>query len=1001
MQITIIRWIKEVGIYPCAIFKNNLNYVSSLLNKPNSFTIFIILWLKFSMRLTLPLFLAILTTLFCHGQSIPIRNYGLPQGLPSAEVYDVFQDSKGFIWFSTDNGVVKFDGHHVTVFNVSDSLPDPVVLETIEDSSGKIWFRSLSGRIAFYENDKIHPYKFNKQLSKVCEDYHLVSMAFDTLGNLWFSAFQVIGSIDAQGKLTTKKIDRTIVEYQTVGKSSVISWNIQGPLKVQTFLSIDNKLFPFKLTHDWEDPKTSHSVKRAIQWNNNLYISINNNIFKYDGKSVSRIYEGNAPIISLSKDNDNSLWVGFFNNGAIRFTKDFTNPWTLPVLIKNSITKIIQDDENGFWLSTLENGVYYIPNINMREYDLNSTSKIRTAISISDKTLIGETDGTLNVYDENTNQIFEKKFERGILTLFRNKNNGWLSTSRDLYITDNNFDKTERKQLGNYIDFTEDANGFVWGIESRWISKFDQFGNLIFNKDRRMPHRAILAIDTLLLIGLHTGLQVYDFDLNLIQTPVELKDFKISKLKQLNDTTIFIATIGNGFVISHIHLKHIKHYKSVAQNIYSIANDNQFFWLGTEMGILKLNIDSLLASTISYELITKRNGLVQDQTTLLSITESGNLIAFYTNQFTFIDKTQINFSNKNPKFYLQGAKINNNDIAYTTSLTLPYDSNNIQLNFGFISFNHQDIVIRYKLKSKADWTYSAERQINLYSLSPGLYTPEVQYSADKVNWHNVTLPSIEITQPWWQTLAFQLSLLAAISFLIYVVLNNRIILYKERNERMELLTKHQKLLIQKEIDTMEKERSRIAKELHDGVGPNLLATKLTVNRIFKTYQVDNTENIDDKFQLTFREIKSIIYDLTPPGLERNGLAAGIKGYIDWLSKSIETKITLTTSGKDITDIKIILPVFRILQELISNSLKHSNAANIFIELNCTNDLYTVSYKDNGTGFSKIKNQNGFGLHNIESRVLAINGELQFKDSDSGVSYTIKIPLIKDYSVSES
>lgn len=406
------------------------------------------------MRLILPVLLVILTNLSCHGQSIPIRNYGLPQGLPSAEVYDVFQDSRGFIWFSTDNGVVKFDGHRITVFNVSDSLPDPVVLETKEDSSGKIWFRSLSGRIAYYENGKIHSYKFNKQLSKVCEDYHLVSMAFDTLGNLWFSAFQVIGSIDMHGKLTTKKIDRTIVEYQSVGNSSVISWNIQGPLKVQTYLSIDGKLFPFNLTHDWEDPKTSHTVKRALQWNNNLYISINNNVFKYDGKSVSRIYEGNAPIISLSKDNDNNLWIGFFNNGAIRLSKDFSNLWALPILTKNSITKIIQDNENGFWISTLENGVYYMPNITMSQYDLSSSSKIRAAISIEGKTLIGKTDGTLNIYNENTNQLTEKKFERGILTLYRNKNKGWLSTSRDLYITDSNFEKIERKQLGNFIDFT-------------------------------------------------------------------------------------------------------------------------------------------------------------------------------------------------------------------------------------------------------------------------------------------------------------------------------------------------------------------------------------------------------------------------------------------------------------------------------------------------------------------------------------------------------------------
>ena len=942
------------------------------------------------MRFLFGLFI-LLNVLISQGQSIPLKNYGLAQGLPSSEVYDVFQDSNGFMWFSTDNGVVKYDGYKFQVFNISEGLPDPVVFETMEDTTGKIWFRTFSGRIAYYEKGKIQAYLFNDKLSKICENYHLISMALDSLGQLWFSSYQGMGAIDTKGKVTMEKMNLQHVYYKSVGNSSIIGWKIIGPLKTQNYLSIDNKPFPFALTHEWEDPKTSHPVKKAIKWNSNLYISINNNIFKYDGQSLTLAYIGDSPIISLSIDNNNNLWAGLFNNGAIRFSKDLTNPWTFPALKKNSITKIIQDNEGGYWFTTLENGVNYMPNINFIQYNLNSNSKIRTGISESNKILIGETDGTLNIFNNETGQFIKTNFQRGILYLLKTDQNWWISTSYELRILDNELNQTLKRHRGNFVDFTIDRNGYIWAIETGGFSRFDNFGNLVFSNTQRIGQRAILAIDSTLLIGLHTGLKVFDFEFKPLLNPEILKNYKISKLKQINDTTIFIGTIGNGFFISDSHLKNIKHFKSPAHNIYSIVDNYPFYWIGTELGIIKLNIDSVLNSKVTYELITQQNGLAHNQVSQLSLTGSGNLIAFYNNQFTIIKKDKIYFSNKKPKFYLESLKINNATRDYSVPLALPHYNNNLQINLGFISFNHQDILVRYKLNNKAEWSYTNDRQINLYSLSPNIYTPEIQYTADKVNWYKATLPTIKIMEPWWQTLIFQLSILIAFSLFIYIVFKNRITIYKERTEKMEMLTKHQKLLIQKEIDTMEKERSRIAKELHDGVGPNLLATKLTVNKILKTHQIEDTENIDDKFQLTFKDIKAIIYELTPPGLERNGLAASLKGYIDWLSKSTETRISFSNSSNEITNMKIILPVFRIVQELISNTIKHSKASDIFIELNVQQSLLSVTYRDNGNGFVEDY-VNGFGLFNLESRTHALNGKLQFKSSESGVLYTIEIPL---------
>jgi ligand-binding sensor domain-containing protein len=99
------------------------------------------------MRRLLLISCLILPAILLRSQSFTMYNYSVAEGLPSSEVYDAFEDSKGFLWFSTDNGVVKFDGNKMEVFSTREGLKDPVVFSSYEDADGKIWFRSYSGQL--------------------------------------------------------------------------------------------------------------------------------------------------------------------------------------------------------------------------------------------------------------------------------------------------------------------------------------------------------------------------------------------------------------------------------------------------------------------------------------------------------------------------------------------------------------------------------------------------------------------------------------------------------------------------------------------------------------------------------------------------------------------------------------------------------------------------------------------------------------------------------------
>ncbi|HPD96587.1 MAG TPA: two-component regulator propeller domain-containing protein, partial [Tenuifilaceae bacterium] len=89
------------------------------------------------------------------------KHFTVDDGLPATDVFHVFQDSKGFIWFATSHGVSRFDGYNFKTFDLTSGLVDNVVFEIFEDYKGRIWFVSYSGKLCYFENDEIHEFPYN------------------------------------------------------------------------------------------------------------------------------------------------------------------------------------------------------------------------------------------------------------------------------------------------------------------------------------------------------------------------------------------------------------------------------------------------------------------------------------------------------------------------------------------------------------------------------------------------------------------------------------------------------------------------------------------------------------------------------------------------------------------------------------------------------------------------------------------------------------------------
>src|SRR5687767_8466389 len=162
-----------------------------------------------------------------------------------------------------------------------------------------------------------------------------------------------------------------------------------------------------------------------------------------------------------------------------------------------------------------------------------------------------------------------------------------------MYFLDEQNRKTKSPVYATIRDLAQDKNGNVWTIEGGRMSKYDENGNLLLNKEQRIAYRNIAVVGSMILVGLHTGLNIYDDKLTLKKTPKQIQSFKISKVVQLTDSLCVVATIGNGFPLTK-NFDQFIHHQTPASNIYDVVKSGSDVWFASEKGILRSTINSLL-----------------------------------------------------------------------------------------------------------------------------------------------------------------------------------------------------------------------------------------------------------------------------------------------------------------------------------------------------------------------------------------------------------------------
>ena len=245
-----------------------------------------------------------------------------------------------------------------------------------------------------------------------------------------------------------------------------------------------------------------------------------------------------------------------------------------------------------------------------------------------------------------------------------------------------------------------------------------------------------------------------------------------------------------------------------------------------------------------------------------------------------------------------------------------------------------------------------------------------------------------------------LGVVISICMSIGVMYAHKLIRYIDRLNRQRQLM--QKRILTAVLRTEEKSRSQFSKELHDGLGPLLSSAKMSLTALSREERtpaqreiIDNTTYVIDEAIRSLREISN---NLSPHVLNDFGLARGVQNFIDKSVAMHDVKIRFTTnlrSERYDTDIEVIL--YRVICELINNSLKHAACTAVNLSLAQNGSELTLDYTDNGRGFNPQAMMDcGMGLSNIASRINSLGGTFDISSSKGkGMRAAIRVNTQQD------
>ena len=937
-------------------------------------------------------------------------------GLPDVEFYDIIEDSKGFIWLAADKGLFRFDGSEYLSYSNKDKR-GLSVFGLKFDNQNNLWCNNISGQFfKIVNNELILVLDLKNELRGQLAEFLFVD---DSI------VIVVANSIISINLKTNKRIDlyKQLKNENLVVRSHYVYKNkVLFPINDKIYALSNQKLVQVTSS---SIPYTDQDLLSFFEYDENLYlksfnaISNTNTFYQIIGKNLIPIEFPktltNSKIIR-AKQVKGELWF-CTSNGIIVLNKGKNNLLqVINAFYKNDfITNVIEDKNGTFFVSTLNNGVFIIPDLNIKVFDDNVAKGVISAIEkIDEKTIaFGTIKGELFLRNQETQKTtsipLNSSTKITALLYLESSKNLLISNESNSYIF--NLQSNKLSILENSIRNAKDlksipkTNRFIL-CGYNMASVMEVKNNTVVKTKELNLQRAYKCFydkDTeAIYISFVDNFQKFDKNFKSQNIQFNHKNIIGKDICKTADGIIWIATFNDGIIgfKNDKFLKKIDLKNGLLSNVVlQLESDEKNLWILTDLGVQVYN-------TINNSLQVKLNNKNTNIGGVKNIIIKETSLLFATQDAFFeMSKKSVRKEYSPKEIYIKSVVINERDTLVSSSYNLPYHKNRIKFNFhvnGY--FPDEELQFEYRLYGLNENWISIEKNtrfVNFNSLPPGSYTFEIRCKTLSDENFVSTKITFKINRPFWLTWWF-ITLTALSVFGIIILFYRNKLAIKEKEK--ELALKNAKF--ENELAVLKLEN------LKSQMNPHFIFNAL--NSI-QEYIILNQKNLASSYLAKFADLIRAYLEHSNKGyITIREEIECLDIYLQLEKLRFEDKFEYTLNGIENND-HLKIPTM-LIQPYVENAIKHgllhkkdNRKLNVSFELLNNQSMLKCIVLDNGIGRVKAneiqnKKHNSFATeataHRLEllnfgkEKKIGVEIEDLYDDANAvGTKVTLLIPIL--------
>lgn len=675
------------------------------------------------------------------GQSFNLQQFGEVEGLPSLDIYEAIQNSKGYIWLGTESGAVRYNGYDFIPAKLGDKLNHSDVIGIMEDSSGRVWFRTISGQVCYRENDLY----YTPENSKLCQQLSFSSMVlkiFEKDGQIIFvsndhgTKILTEGEIKAFPSKAIKNAFLTPEGVMLIDHYGLILQDLDG--NIDTIDHVERHLaFATGLYHNQE-----YLVSGG------RYITS----FKAGYTDLDTLFDSGSmenEVINIQALDEQTLVIST-RKGAV-FIDQKQKRVFREELTGIPVSSVLKDKNGGLWYTTLGQGLFYDQNPDNRPFQLLKTEVPGPAFDLykdsQSNIWVGCDANKVVVWARDTIYQFqlltESKGRADRITSIKEDPDGKVIVLGKCVIARISDLKDIEINIGSGNDFIIDQKGILWtgSLKTNRVGKYTR--EIHSRGDKRRPKlrkrtHCFAHYKNSFLVGTNAGLYFCDQETLDFQLVDDTEDHSIVDIS----LPYLLTQRGKLLTIDDFSVSNFETHPIMDARSHCLQEVANWFYIGTNKGLFRLNKtngdlikESAVGDIKIFDLETRGDSLlIGSEKGLLSMgIRLGDEVL------------------PSPHLFLDSVLVNGRRQNLEQIQNLSYQENAIKICYTGLLFP-QSPTYQYRINQE-QWIQVNARELNL-QLAPGDYTITIQALNGNQTGSDIIEIPLHISQPFWKSWEF-------------------------------------------------------------------------------------------------------------------------------------------------------------------------------------------------------------------------------------------------------